>query len=141
MIFFLLTIFIHYLPPPRPICMLTFPASCRTGFYKWKYDLNVLNQCVQNRIDLMGILPKRLTPPPPHCKNWPDPTRFFYPCQLGSTVEIRLWEWRELLNKNFHVYIFFYTNSTSTRFFSYVGELLAREHEIIRLAAFVQFSL
>ena len=26
------------------------PVSCRTGFHKWKYDLNVLNQCVQNGI-------------------------------------------------------------------------------------------
>ena len=76
-------------------------------------------------------------PPLPLARIWPDSTRFFCPCQLGSAVEIRLWEWYKLQNKNFHVYIFFIQIQPQTRFFSCVVELLAREHEIIRLAAFV----
>ena len=114
----------------------TFPVNCRTGFHKWKYDLNVLNQCVRNGI-LWEFFPNGQPSPPP-CENvgliLPG---FFCPCQLSSAVEIRLWEWYKLQNKNFHVYIFVIQIQPQTRFFSCVVELLAREHEIIRLAAFV----
>ena len=75
--------------------------------------------------------------PPPPCKNVAWFYQVFCPCQLGSAVEIRLWEWYKLQNKNFHVGIVLIQIQPQTRLFSCVVELLAREHEIIRLAAFV----
>ena len=83
-----------------------------------------------------GNFSQNADPPSPLQEFWPDSTRFFCPCQLGSTVEIRLWEWYELLNKNFYVYLFFIQIQPQTRFFSCVVELFEREHEIITLAAF-----
>ena len=41
----------------------------------------------------------------------------FFPCQLGSAVGIGLWDWYHFQNKNFHVGIISYTNSTSNTLF------------------------